>query len=169
MFTPAPFMMHSPNMPPCSRYFRVTVLLLPRKEWPGGNGARPGMEAMDGEHRHDFGAKYDSNLAATVKGLLESTSSQSLIHTWIQDQPHYLRLLTPLLTIPEPCLKIVAAPKIPDRNAVIYITVADSGLSMVSGGKRKLRKYDFKECLDTSRPARVGAWKSEMLWGKGLQ
>ena len=114
-------------------------------------------------------AKYHRNLAATVQGLLEVTSVQSLIHTWIQDQPHYLRLLTPLLTISEPYLKIIGAPKIPDRNAVIYITVADSGLSMVSGGKRKLRKYDFKERLDTSRPARVGAWKSKMLWGKGLQ
>ena len=114
-------------------------------------------------------AKYDSNLAATVKGLLESTSSQSLIHTRVQGQPHYLRLLTPLLTITEPYLKVVAAPKIPDRNTVIYINVGDSGLSMVSGGKKKLRKYDFSERLDSSRPARVGARKSEMLWGKGLQ
>ena len=36
--------------------------------------------------------KYDANLAATVKGLLETTSAQSLIHTWVQDQPHYLQL-----------------------------------------------------------------------------
>ena len=145
----------------------------PRNEQPGGNGAsreglRPGMEVVDGEYCY-ANAKYDSNLAATVKGLLESTSSQSLIHTWIQDQPHYLRLLTPLLTITEPYLKIVSAPKVPDRDMVIYITVGDSGLSMVSGGKKKLRKYDFSERLDTSRPARVGAWKSEMLGGKGLQ
>ena len=77
-------------------------------------------------------AKYNSNLAATVKGLLESTSSQSLTHTWIQDH-------------------------------------GDSGLSMVSGGKKKLRKYDFAERLDSSCPTRVGARKSEMLWGKGLQ
>ena len=66
-------------------------------------------------------------------------------------------------------LKVVTAPKVPDRDMVIYITVGDSGFSMVSGGKNKLRKYDFSERLDTSRPARVGAWKSEMLWGKGLR
>ena len=113
--------------------------------------------------------KYDANLAATVKGLLESTSAQSLIHTWVQDQPHYLQLLTPLLTISEPYLKVVQAPRVPDRDLLIYLTVADSGLSMVSGKKKKLRKYDFSERLDSSRPARVGAWKSEMLWGKGLQ
>ena len=40
---------------------------------------------------------------------------------------------------------------------------------MVSGKKKKLRKYDFAERLDASRPARVGAWRAEMLWGKGLQ
>ena len=117
--------------------------------------------------------KCDANLAATVKGLLETTSAQSLIHTWVQDQPHYLQLLTPLLTISEPYLKVVQAPRVPDRDLLIYVTVADSGLSMVSGKKRKLRnglrKYDFSERLDSSRPARVGAWRSEMLWGKGLQ
>ena len=113
--------------------------------------------------------KYDANLAATVKGLLETTSAQSLIHTWVQDQPHYLQLLTPLLTISEPYLKVLPAPRVPDRDLLIYVTVADSGLSMVSGKKRKLRKYDFAERLDASRPARVGAWRSEMLWGKGLQ
>ena len=113
--------------------------------------------------------KYDANLAATVKGLLETTSAQSLIHTWVQDQPHYLQLLTPLLTISEPYLKVLQAPRVPDRDLLIYVTVADSGLSMVSGKRRKLRKYDFAERLDASRPARVGAWRSEMLWGKGLQ
>ena len=113
--------------------------------------------------------KYDANLAATVKGLLETTSAQSLIHTWVQNQPHYLQLLTPLLTICEPYLKVVQAPRVPDRDLLIYLTVADSGLSMVSGKKKKLRKYDFAERLDASRPARVGAWRSEMLWGTGLQ
>ena len=72
--------------------------------------------------------RYDSNLAATVKGLLESTSAQSLIHTWVQGQPHYLQLLTPLLTISEPYLKVVQAPRVPDRDLLIYLTVADSGL-----------------------------------------
>ena len=96
--------------------------------------------------------KYDANLAATVKGLLETTSAQSLIHTWVQDQPHYLQLLTPLLTISEPYLKVVQAPRVPDRDLLIYLTVADSGLSMVSGKKKKLRKYDFCRTLGCFSP-----------------
>ena len=59
-FTLMPFTVHFPNMPPCSRCFRVIVLRRFRNERPNGYGAsregfRSGMEAVDGECCYHIG------------------------------------------------------------------------------------------------------------------
>ena len=121
------------------------MLLRFRNERPDGYGAsreglRSGMEAVDGEYCYHIGM-HQRQVRREPRRNSQGVPGDDLCtvaYPYMGAGPTALfAVVTPLLTISEPYLKVVQAPRVPDRDLLIYLTVADSGLSMVSGNKKK--------------------------------